>query len=104
MKIRMLALTILAVVAAAGITQVAAQIAKAREDCVPYNPSTLRLTDEGERGWLIARDDGARFIGLDTREDAAVMLEVFKSHREFCYVGRNNQRANRDHYVHHYWK
>jgi hypothetical protein len=104
MKIRTLVFAIVAVVTATGMTQVVGQTTKAREDCVSYNPSTLRLTDEGERGWLISRDDGARFIGLDTREDAAVILDVFKAHREFCYVGRDNKRANRNSYVHHYWK
>ena len=28
----------------------------------------------------------ARFI--DSREDADVMMDVFKTHREFCYCGR----------------
>jgi hypothetical protein len=74
------------------------------EDCAPYNPATLQLIDEGPRGWLIRREDGARFLMLDTREDGEVMLRVFRAHSAFCYVGRNNKRPDRATYVSHYWK
>lgn len=81
-----------------------AQTRSGREDCASYDPSTLRLTVEGDRGWLISRDDGARFMVLDTKEDADVMMGVFKAQNALCYVGRNNKRPNRDRYVYHYWK
>ena len=41
---------------------------------------------------------------LDTREDANTILAVFKAHSSFCYVGRNNKRADRANYVYYYWK
>ena len=103
MKIRLI-FAILALMAADIRVSESNQVARGREDCVPYDASTLRLTDEGPLGWLISRDDGARFIGMDNREDAEVMLAVFKRYKQFCYVGRNNKRANRASYVHHYWK
>jgi hypothetical protein len=87
-----------------GIIQLAAQTRSGAENCVPYNPSTLRLTNEGDRGWLISRDDGAMFMGMDTKEDADVMMAVFKAHKALCYVGRANKRPNRSDYVHEYWK
>ena len=89
--------------AAIGMIQLVAQT-RTGENCVPYNPSTLRLTDEGDRGWLISRDDGARFMLMDTKEDADVMMAVFKAHSSFCYVGRDTKRPNRRAYVHEYWK
>ena len=104
MKISILVTAVVGVVAVAGMSQAGARATGAREDCVSYTPSTLRLTDEGQRGWLISRDDGARLMALDTREDAEVILGVFNGHREFCYVGRDNKRPNRDRFVYHYWK
>lgn len=88
----------------ASTTYLTAQGQARREDCTPYNPATLRLEDRGPSGWLISRDDGARFMVLDTKEDADVMMQVFKAHSAICYVGRNNKRPNRDRFVHYYWK
>jgi|KBSSwiS6_1023812.scaffolds.fasta_scaffold194841_1 hypothetical protein len=103
MKIRLAAAAVFLFVFV-GVGQLIGQSSLKREDCIPYDPSTLLLTDRGAQGWLISRDDGARFIGLDTKEDAELMLSIFKAHDQFCYVGRDNKRADRDHYVHHYWK
>jgi hypothetical protein len=95
-----LAIIVLALV---GMIRLAAQVRAGREDCAPYNPSALKLTEE--RGhWLISRDDGARFMVLDTKEDADVMMGVFGAHSALCYVGRNNERPDRERYVQHYWK
>jgi hypothetical protein len=87
-----------------GILGLVAQTQNGREDCVPYTPSALRLVDEGDRGWLIGRTDGARFIGLDSKEDADLMMAVFKAHSALCYVGRDNKRPNHRDFVHMYWK
>lgn len=104
MKTRTIMCAAAALIATIGMVQMVAQTSRVREDCIPYNPLTLRLTDAGERGWHISREDGARFIGLDTREDAEVMMAVFKAHSSLCYVGRDNNRPNRMDFVHHYWK
>ena len=104
MKTRMIMFAILALVGSNGTHQDPARAPESKLDCVPYNPSALRLIDEGSSGWLISRDGGARFMQLDTKEDASTMLAVFKAHSSFCYVGRNNKRAQRDRYVYHYWK
>jgi hypothetical protein len=104
MKTRATVFVALVAAATIGIIQLVAQTRNGRDDCVRYNPSTLRLTDEGDRGWLISRDDGARFMGLDTKEDAEAMMAVFKAHSTLCYVGRDNTRANRRDDVHEYWK
>ena len=89
--------------ATVGIMQLGAQTRSGREDCVRYDPSTLTLTEE-RAGWQLSRDDGARFMVLDTKEDADAMLAVFRAHSQLCYVGRDNKRPNRARYVHYYWK
>ena len=104
MKMRMIMFAILGLVGSSGTQQDQARAPESKLDCVPYNPSALRVIDEGSRGWQISRDDGARFMQLDTKEDADIMLAVFKAHSSLCYVGRNNKRANRDRYVYQYWK
>lgn len=104
MKTRMIMFAILALVGTSSSQQTPALPPESHLDCVPYDASALRVTNEGSRGWQISRDDGARFMQLDTKEDADIMLAVFKAHSTFCYVGRNNKRANRDHYVYHYWR
>jgi hypothetical protein len=96
----MLPLTALAVLAAISLGH--AQTSK-REDCTPYDPSSIRLTHERDH-WLISRADGARFMVFDTQEDAETLLTVFKAHSALCYVGRDNKRPNRKAYVNSYWK
>lgn len=104
MRTRTIVFVALACAATMGIVQLVAQTRGGREDCVPYNPSTLRLIDEGQLGWLISRDDGASFMVMDTKDDADVMMGVFRAHSAFCYVGRDNKRANHREYVQAYWK
>ena len=103
MNTKMTGFVALAGAATIGMIQLVAQT-RTREDCIPYNPSTLQLTDEGDRGWLISSVDGSRFMGMDTKEDADVIMAVFKAHSSLCYVGRDNKRSNRSAYVHAYWK
>lgn len=104
MKPRLIVWLVVAAAVTSGIVRIAALTRGGREDCTPYNAAALRLTDEGAPGWLISREDGARLLILDTKEDADVMMRVFKAHSALCYVGRDNKRPNRDRYVHHYWK
>ena len=94
----------LAGAASLGILRLAAQSQHRGEDCIPYTSSNLRLVDEGNRGWLIGRTDGARFMGLDSKADADEMMTIFKAHSALCYVGRDNKRPNRNDFVHVYWR
>jgi len=103
MKVRAI-LLFAAVVATCAIVTIHLRAQVGREDCVPYDAATLRLTLESNGTWLISRADGARFIGLDSRDDANVMMDVFRAHTQLCYVGRDNTRPDRQRYVHHYWK
>src|SRR5688572_29768483 len=104
MRQKALVAVVLAGVMAFSIGALTAQTRNSREDCAPYDPATLRLTDLGVSGWRISRADGAIFMNMDTKEDADTMMSVFKAHSALCYVGRDNQRGDRLAYVHHYWK
>jgi hypothetical protein len=76
-----------------------------RSVCVPYDPSTLELTEIGSTGtWRLQRNDGAIFEQFADREDAEAGLEVAKRHTQICYIGKSNTRPNRDDYVMTYWR
>jgi len=87
-----------------GATEARAEITQGRVDCIPYDPATLRLTDEGAAGWLLERADGARFRQFDNRADAEAGLAVAKAHSSLCYIGRANKRQNRHDYVMEFWR
>jgi beta-lactam-binding protein with PASTA domain len=73
------------------------------EDCIAYNPSTLRIVDEGAQGWLLT-DGRSRMLMLDNEEDARKALALAQNHTQQCFIGRNNQRPNRKDYIVEYWK
>jgi hypothetical protein len=73
------------------------------EDCISYNPLSLRIEDEGARGWLLT-DGSSRMLMLDNQADARKALALAKRHTHQCFIGRNNQRPNRKDYIVEYWK
>lgn len=73
------------------------------EDCLPYNPDNLRIVDEQEQGYLLT-DGRSRMLILDDRNDAERALEWAKQHSKHCFIGRDNDRENRDQYILEYWK
>ena len=73
------------------------------EDCIPYNASALQIVDEGEKGWLLT-DGRSRLQGLDNKEDAEAALSLAQQHNYQCFIGRNNRRPDRLHYILEYWK
>lgn len=81
-----------------------------REDCIKYDPDSLEITDEGDRGRLLTDDGGRhRMLGLANREDAEAAdaeaaLALAKRHKAMCFIGRNNRRPNRRDYIVRYWK
>ena len=74
----------------------------APEDCLPYNPRTLRIEDEGAQGWLLT-DGASRMLMLDDRADAERALALARRHTAHCFIGRGNNRPNRAEYITHYW-
>ena len=74
----------------------------AREDCLSYDPRTLRIVDEGAQGWLLT-DGVSRMLMLDSQADAGRALALARRHTAHCFIGRGNSRPDRAEYITHYW-
>ncbi len=72
--------------------------AVSNEDCIPYDPDTLRVVDNGDSGWLLQASN-SRMMLLDTEADAQRMLAVAQAHTARCFVGRGNTSADRTRYI-----
>jgi C1A family cysteine protease len=71
-------------------------------DEIAYNPRTLRIVDEGAKGWLLT-DGVSRMKMLDNKEDARNAMCVARRHTRQGFVGRDNPRQNRIDYITEYW-
>lgn len=71
-------------------------------DEIGYNPRTLRIVDEGARGWLLT-DGRSRMKMFDNREDARNGMAVARRYTRQGFVGRDNPRTNRRDYITEYW-
>ena len=54
-----------------------AQDAKHNEDCIRYDPTKLRIVDEGKGGWLLT-DGRSRMLMLDYEREAKQALALAK--------------------------
>ena len=76
-----------------------------RSICVPYDPATLRLEQNGTSGtWRLQRADGAIFQNFVDRADAEAGLAVARTHTQLCYIGKDNTNADRQHFIMKYWR
>jgi hypothetical protein len=73
------------------------------EDCIPYDPNTLQIVDEGAGGFLLT-DGFSRMALYASLEDAQEGLRVAKLASKQCFIGRDNTRPNRKAYIVEYWK
>ena len=73
------------------------------EDCLPYDPASLKIEDEGSAGWLLT-DGESRMLTLDNKQDAETALALARKYKAHCFIGRNNRRADRCRYIVDYWK
>lgn len=71
-------------------------------DELPYNPSNLRIVNEGAKGWLLT-DGRSRMKMFHDAEDARNGLRVARRHTIHGFVGRDNPRSNRIDYIMEYW-
>lgn len=71
-------------------------------DEIPYNPRTLRIVDEGAKGWLLT-DGVSRMKMFDNKEDARNAMVVARRYTRQGFVGRDNSRQNRIDYITEYW-
>ena len=79
------------------------------EDCLPYNPQTLKIEPQGSGMWLLT-DGYSRMEVFLTKEDAQNGLALALRYSEHCFIGRHTStRPNmtvreRSRYIVHYWK
>jgi hypothetical protein len=73
-----------------------------RQDCLSYNPNSLRIENEGASGWLLT-DGSSRMLTLDNRADAERAIALARRHTAHCFIGRDNRRPNRRDFIMEYW-
>jgi hypothetical protein len=71
-------------------------------DCIAYNQASLRVEDQGDSGWLLTDGTSAMKI-LDNQSDAQAALALARRHTWQCFIGRDNNRADRIGYIVEYW-
>jgi hypothetical protein len=102
-------IVVIAVVSGVGATYAAAHQQTDRvitEDCTPYSPSGLRLTERSGGTWMLERADGAQLRPFASSADARAGLAVFQQYSALCYIGRGNNfpEPYRSRYVMEYLK
>jgi hypothetical protein len=88
--------------AAAAQIRLAAPVRPAAEDCLSYNAAGLKIVPQGT-GWLLMNGAESMLL-LSNKADAEKALVVAKQNAAHCFIGRNNQRADRKRYIVEYWK
>ena len=73
------------------------------EDCIRYDPDSLHIDDYGPRGWMLLEKRVPLHL-FDTRGDAEMGMTVVRAHRAHCFIGRDNQRADRSTYIFEYYR
>ena len=72
------------------------------DDCVGYDPASLKVVDEKASGWGVT--DGSKDIAtLDNQTDAGRALGLARAYKRHCYLGRANTRPDRSDYIIEYW-
>jgi hypothetical protein len=73
------------------------------EDCTPFSPAALQVTNLGATGWAVT--DGAQQLALlETQADAVVAMAEAKRYTAQCFIGRQNPRPSPLSYTLQYWK
>lgn len=70
---------------------------EAAADCLSYDPRNLAVRRIGA-DWIVA-DGDHRMLALASRAEARTARDVARRHTRLCFVGRGNDRAERDRYV-----
>lgn len=70
-------------------------------DCLAYNPSSVYTVAEGDH--YLLTDGAMRMEVLDNATDAAHALAVAQRYGYQCFVGRDNTRPDRRHYITEYF-
>ncbi|HZM84530.1 MAG TPA: hypothetical protein VFC19_53095 [Candidatus Limnocylindrales bacterium] len=74
-----------------------------QEDCLTYRTTSLRIVNEGAKGWLLT-DGASRMDILDSAQDANNALVLARRFSKQCFIGRGNNRPDRKAYIVEYWR
>ncbi|MFV2126412.1 hypothetical protein ACFHWS_18030 [Micromonospora sp. LOL_013] len=69
----------------------------AAEDCVTYDPANLTIEQSGD-AWRM-RDGGHAIKLFATKTDAEDGVKVARNWTRLCFIGRDNDRADRHRYI-----
>jgi hypothetical protein len=78
------------------------------EDCIRYNAATLSITNPPASvppsiaQWFVV-DGPNSLLSLSSAQDAQDALVVAQRYTGQCFIGRGNQRADRQLFIAHYW-
>lgn len=70
-------------------------------DCHSYNQDRLRSNKQGS-GFVVT-DGSVRLFTLATREEVRQAIQWARKHKQYCYIGRDNERYDHSDYVTAYW-
>lgn len=70
-------------------------------DCHSYNQDRLRSEKNG--GGFVITDGTVRLFRLATRKEVRQAIEWARKHKQYCYIGRDNDRYDHSDYVTAYW-
>ena len=73
------------------------------EQCFTYNPSALRVVENGNMGFSLA-DPPRRLLLADSKADAEKIWEYAQKRSQMCFIGQGNRRNNQRDYIAQYWK
>lgn len=75
-------------------------------DCLSYNPNNVETAFSDDLWRIIETVDGQShsMFAFETQFEADAALKIVKSHTQSCFIGRDNQRENRQNYIVEYLK
>jgi hypothetical protein len=84
-----------------------AVVAIPNADCLKYNPTAVRYEPFGT-GFRLIEDlgngQGSAMALLDNEQDAQDAVAIAKRYTQQCFIGRDNQRSDREDYIVQYWQ
>lgn len=73
-------------------------------DCISHNPANVSLVYNASQAVWQVMDGGHALLAYKRKVDGEAGLELAKSFKKHCFIGRNNSRPNREQYIMDYWK
>lgn len=74
-----------------------------KTDALPYSPNNVVAEDLNTAGWRLRDGDDSMLLAHDLN-DALAALRVVERYSRQCFIGRDNTRPDRKHYIMTYWE